>query len=128
MAGMTVRGVAEHREALLVALFRHARSFTARPLASEVIRRAREGLWLRVQSNLESMPNAFLGGAFLLGLTPAEFAAQYEARITPEDLLAVARRYLTPERMIVHVSAPSQIPYTSVVREEHGFRLVETAP
>lgn len=128
VAGMTVRGVVEHREALLVALFRHARSFTAGPVTSDAITRAREQIWMRVQSNLESSPDAFLGAAFLLGLTPAELAAQYEAPITPEDLLAVARRYLTPERMIVHVSTPSQIPHTSVVREQHVFRLVETAP
>lgn len=126
VAGMAVRNVAQHTEALLVALFRHARSFTAGPPDADALTRARERLWLRVQSRLDNTPDSFLVDAFESGLTPAELGAQFEAlgSFTPTDMLAVARRYLAPERMIVHVTWPSGTRRRlNVVREVDGFRL-----
>lgn len=124
-----VNGTDQNAAPLFTALFRHAREFIAGPFDADEVERARAFFWRSTQQHVDSNPTAVLTEAFARNATPNELETRYQAlgTLTPDELLIVARRYLSPERMLPFVRAPTRLRL-HVVRDAAGFRLVETAP
>lgn len=126
LAFLEVEAAAANAEYVIEALFRSVRGLITRPFTPRAVDRGRRRYWMNIQNKLDDDPTSFLAVAFIRHLVPSQLEARYRAleTLTPEDLLAISRRYLVPARMMVLVEGPRPVlSRLTVVRNRNGFRL-----